>query len=140
MGLPAFSPLICYEVIFPGHAVNSRERPAWMLNLTNDAWFGASAGPHQHFASARLRAVEEGLPLVRAANTGISGVVDPYGHVMIRMGVDQAGVIDTPLPVALSRTIFSQFGNFPLGILMILMLLGAMYCKHNNNVKSIESG
>ncbi len=85
-GLPSAGPLICYEVIFPGDVVEPGHRPAWLLNVTNDAWFGFSSGPFQHFAIARTRAVEEGLPLVRAANNGISGVIDPYGRVVRRLG------------------------------------------------------
>ena len=126
-GLPAFSPLICYEVIFPGRVVRRDDRPAWMLNITNDAWFGISAGPHQHFASARMRAVEEGLPLVRAANTGISGVVDSYGRVIARLGLDRSGVIDSALPAAAAgRTAFSRYGNLLPGILLIFLTVAAI--------------
>ena len=127
-GLPAFSPLICYEIIFPGRVVDKTDRPAWLLNITNDAWFGTSAGPHQHFASARMRAVEEGLPLVRAANTGISGIVDSYGRVTAKIGLDRAGVLDATLPAAAqSRTLFSVYGNVLPGILLILMVVAAAY-------------
>ena len=127
-GLPAFSPLICYEVIFPGRVVDKADRPTWLLNITNDAWFGTSAGPHQHFASARMRAVEEGLPLVRAANTGISGIVDSYGRVTAKIGLDRAGVLDATLPAAAqSRTLFSVYGNVLPGILLILMVVAAAY-------------
>jgi apolipoprotein N-acyltransferase len=128
-GLPAFSPLICYEVIFPGQVVDEADRPAWLLNITNDAWFGTSAGPHQHFASARMRAVEEGLPLVRAANTGVSGVIDAFGRVTAKLGLDRAGVLDATLPAAAQgRTLFSLYGNVLPGILVVLMAIAAAYC------------
>jgi apolipoprotein N-acyltransferase len=87
-GLPPFAPIVCYEAIFPGTAVDEHARPAWIFNVTNDAWYGRSSGPYQHFAIARTRAIEEGLPLVRAANNGISGVVDPAGRVLARTGLD----------------------------------------------------
>ncbi|MFT5485835.1 MAG: apolipoprotein N-acyltransferase [Paracoccaceae bacterium] len=126
-GLPAFSPLICYEVIFPGRVVDSADRPSWLLNITNDAWFGTSAGPHQHFASARLRAVEEGLPVVRAANTGISAVVDAYGRVVSSLGLGQAGIVDSKLPVAApDRTLFARFGNIIPGFMILLMFFAAV--------------
>ena len=125
-GLPAFSPLICYEIIFPGRVANAADRPSWLLNITNDAWFGASAGPHQHFASARLRAVEEGLPVVRAANTGISGVIDAYGRVAASLGLEQSGTVDSKLPVAApDRTVFARFGNIVPGTLVLLMFCTA---------------
>ena len=102
-GLPPVSPLICYEVIFPGRVAAAGPRPSWLLNITNDAWFGTSSGPYQHFASARIRAVEEGLPLVRAANTGISAVVDGYGRVLVRLGLNEVGVLDSVLPQPVAR-------------------------------------
>lgn len=112
-GLPAVSPLVCYEAIFPGEVVASGARPAWLLNVTNDAWFGQSAGPYQHFAIARTRAVEEGLPLVRAANTGISAVVDPYGRVLAQLGLGKQGVLDVALPVGLSTpTVYARHGDW----------------------------
>jgi apolipoprotein N-acyltransferase len=122
--LPAASPLICYEVIFPGAVVRADgPRPGWLLNATNDAWFGRSSGPYQHFANARLRAVEEGLPLVRAANSGISGVVDAYGRVVASLGLGQSGVLDAPLPKpAGGITLYARFGNFVLLGLVILLL------------------
>ncbi|MEO8558717.1 MAG: apolipoprotein N-acyltransferase [Rhodospirillales bacterium] len=110
--LPAFSALICYEIIFPGAVVDESQRPAWIVNITNDAWFGYSSGPYQHLASARLRAIEEGLPLVRSANTGISAVIDAYGHVRAQLGLEKRGVIDEALPAALSPTPYSQFGDW----------------------------
>jgi apolipoprotein N-acyltransferase len=109
--LPPASPLICYEVIFPGQALSEGRRPAWMLNLTNDAWFGLTPGPYQHFAQARLRAIEEGLPLVRAANNGISAVVDPLGRIIASLPLGVDGVIDAPLPRAIEQTLYSRLGD-----------------------------
>lgn len=123
-GLPAFSPLICYEVIFPG-AVTPAERPSWLLNITNDAWFGFSAGPYQHLAAARLRAVEEGLPLARAAQTGISAVFDARGEVIAWIGLGRMGTQQVALPGALPPTIFAQLGNFSAILLAILCLMVA---------------
>ena len=132
-GLPAFSPLICYEAIFPGRVAAMVDRPKWLLNITNDAWFGHSAGPHQHFASAMVRGVEEGLPLVRAANTGISAVVDPYGRVLGKLGIGQRGVLDLPLPTAASHTtLFARYGNLLPGVLIIIMFVcAALACRLN---------
>jgi apolipoprotein N-acyltransferase len=127
-GLPPFSPLICYEVIFPGAVIDRADRPGWILNVTNDAWFGISSGPHQHFASARMRAVEEGLPLVRAANTGISGVVDGYGNIVARLGLGLEGVVDAPLPPPLPPTIFSRWGNSVAAWLILAAFLGGWIC------------
>ena len=130
-GVPPFSPLICYEAIFPGDAVadgaTAGERPHWLLNITNDAWFGHTAGPYQHFQAARLRAVEEGLPLVRAANTGISAVVDSYGRVVGRLGLGEEGVLDAHLPPALAPPPpMARFGQWPLAILLVVATLVAL--------------
>jgi len=110
-GLPPVSPLICYEAIFPAEVVAAGARPGWLLTVTNDAWFGNSSGPYQHFQMARTRAVEHGLPLVRSANSGISGIVDPYGRVVARLGLGAAGVVDGGLPAALPETIYIHYGN-----------------------------
>jgi apolipoprotein N-acyltransferase len=109
-GAPAAVPLICYEVIFPG-AIVAGERPAWMLNLTNDGWFGNSTGPYQHFQQARVRAIEEGLPLVRAANTGISAVVDPLGRVINALPLGAEGVLDAPLPRRVDPPLYARTGD-----------------------------
>lgn len=122
-GVPPASPLICYEAIFPGRVTPSGERPGWLLNITNDAWFGDFAGPRQHFAIAAARAVEEGLPLVRAANTGISAVVDPYGRVLSSIGFGVAGVLDSGLPRGLSPTLYARFGDLiPVGFCLVLLV------------------
>jgi apolipoprotein N-acyltransferase len=121
-GLPPFSPLICYEVIFAADVVDGDDRPGWLLNLTNDGWFGISTGPHQHFAAARFRAVEEGLPMVRAANTGISAVVDGWGRILVRSALGEPAVLDAALPVALSPTPYARWGNFPVALLLIAAL------------------
>ena len=132
-GLPPFSPLICYEIVFPGRVVGPGERPRWLLNVTNDGWFGDSAGPYQHFAAARMRAVEEGLPVVRAANSGISAVIDPYGRVIRRLGLGRAGVVEAGLPVALPEpTVFARFGHLPLSVFLALaaaVLAAGWRCK-----------
>jgi len=138
---PDFLPLVCYEIIFPSDAVPRREqpgwlydhfgryvdwpfvagngqRPGWLLNLTNDGWFGASAGPYQHFQQARVRAIEEGLPLVRAANTGISAVVDPLGRVIASLPLGAEGVLDAPLPQPIAPTLYARTGDSIVGIVV----------------------
>ncbi len=122
-GLPAFAPLICYEAIFPGAIVDEADRPAWMLNVTNDAWYGRTSGPYQHFAIARTRAVEEGLPLVRVANNGISAVVDPLGRVLERTDLDAVGYVDAMLPSPVGRTPYARAGDW---MLLVLLVLGAL--------------
>jgi apolipoprotein N-acyltransferase len=141
-GAPNFLPLVCYEIIFASDAVPNSEqpnwlyrhlgryfdwpfvagngaRPGWLLNLTNDGWFGASAGPYQHFQQARVRAIEEGLPLVRAANTGISAVVDPLGRVVASLPLGVEGILDAPLPRPLAVTLYARLGDAPAGLIVL---------------------
>jgi apolipoprotein N-acyltransferase len=110
-GGPDMLPLVCYEAIFPGAAVPDGERPGWLLNLTNDAWFGLSAGPYQHFQQARVRAIEEGLPLIRAANSGISAVIDPVGRVVASLPLGHDGLLDSALPKPGPITIYARIGD-----------------------------
>lgn len=123
-GSPAALALVCYEAIFPGfvRAGVVAHDPGYLLNVTNDAWFGSTAGPHQHFHQSRLRAVELGLPLVRAANTGISAVVDSYGRIQTSLGLGEQNVLDSPLPVRLESTPYQRFGDFPFAALLVLVL------------------
>jgi len=120
-GAPAMSPLICYEAIFPSQVTAKNSRPGWIVNVTNDGWFGETAGPYQHLQQVRVRAIEEGLPVVRAANTGISAIIDPYGRILQQLALNRSGVIDGSLPLALEPTYFSKWGN-NIFFLMILAL------------------
>jgi apolipoprotein N-acyltransferase len=126
-GLPPVSPLICYEVIFPGAVTDPSDRPGVLINITNDGWFGTSTGPFQHFATARFRAVEEGIPLLRAANTGVSGVVDAYGRVEVRSNMIVEAVIDAPVPAALPPTPFARFGILAVLPLIVLALVPMLF-------------
>lgn len=122
-GAPRVLPLICYEVIFPRQIVPAGERPAWLLNVTNDAWFGISSGPHQHFQQARVRAIEEGLPLVRAANNGISAVVDPLGRIVRSLPLGTEGVLDAPLPRPIPPPFYARTGDSISGLAMAALLI-----------------
>jgi len=123
-GVGSVGPLICYEVIFSGRVVARGARPDWLLNVTNDAWFGDSAGPRQHLASVRMRAVEEGLPIARAANTGISAVYDGLGRERARLGWGVSGSIVVPLPSPLEATVFAGLGRWvPVGLAILCVLV-----------------
>ena len=111
-GAPLVAVAICYEIIFPGQVVDDLFRPDWIFNATNDAWFGASIGPEQHLASARMRAVEEGLPVVRAANTGISAIIDANGEIVARLDTGRTDVINESLPAARTATPYGRFGDW----------------------------
>jgi len=121
--LPPFAPLICYEAIFPDAIIDEHDRPAWILNVSNDAWYGRTAGPYQHFAMARTRAIEEGLPLVRGANNGISGVVDAEGRVLAHTSLDAIGYADVELPAAGAATPYSRLGDW---IFLAMLVAGAL--------------
>lgn len=114
-GTPALLPLICYEIIFPGAGAQNAEEtaPQWILNVTNDAWFGATPGPYQHLRHAQIRAASDGLPVIRAANTGISAIIDPLGRITDRLPLGEAGTLDSalPKPVALPLTLQHESDN-----------------------------
>ena len=120
--LPPVSPLICYEAVFPAEVIGTAQpRPAWLINITDDGWFGLSAGPYQHLAAARLRAVEQGVPLARAANTGITTMIDPLGRELGRIALGERGFLDVALPAPLDPTPYARFGD-------LLPLLLALLC------------
>jgi len=120
---PRALPLICYEAIFPGDVAARDDRPGWIVNLTNDGWFGISTGPYQHLQQVRLRAIEEGLPVVRAANTGISAVIDPLGRIVARLGLGLEGVLDSGLPSAIPPTIYARAGDIPAATIVVAALI-----------------
>ncbi len=119
-GLPPAIPLICYEAIFPSGLVPQGSRPGLLLNVTNDGWFGLTAGPYQHLSQARLRSVEQGLPQLRSANTGISAIIDPLGRIVRSQPLGTTGVVDGAIAKALSSTIYSSLGDLPALALLFL--------------------
>ena len=129
-GAPLVGPLICYEVIFPD-AVVGKIRPGWLVNVTDDSWFGpsSSSGPYQHLLTARVRAIEEGLPIARAANTGVSAIIDPLGRILSELGSGKMGVVDGRLPVALTQTIYARIGDVGFFLLLfscaVIVYIGA---------------
>jgi apolipoprotein N-acyltransferase len=162
-GAPNFLPLVCYEIIFPGDAVprsdqtgwfyrhlgrylgwptvtGTGERPGWLLNLTNDGWFGASAGPYQHFQQARVRAIEEGLPLVRAANSGISAVIDPLGRIVKLLPLGSEGVLDAPLPEPMVPTPYAQLGDGPVGAMVGIAFVWVMGSRWRSGTRERRTG
>jgi apolipoprotein N-acyltransferase len=120
---PRVLPLICYEAIFPGDVAPRDDRPGWIVNLTNDGWFGISTGPYQHLQQTRLRAIEQGLPIVRAANTGISAVIDPLGRIVARLDLGVEGVLDSRLPTAIPPTFYARAGDTPAAMTVAVAVL-----------------
>lgn len=130
--LPSVSPLICYEAIFPHAVIDEKDRPYWMLNLTNDAWYGHSSGPYQHLQIVRVRAIEEGIPLIRSANNGISAVINSFGQILYRLELDEIGFIDFTLPKRLNyATLYQRWGDgLFAGIIVVLLALAVAYRPH----------
>ena len=116
--------VICYEIIFPEEINPKKDKLDFLINITNDAWFGKSSGPYQHFTATRFRAVEQGLPAFRSANTGISGIIDPYGRVINKINLDVSGAIFSPLPKKIKETYYSKVGDLLFfGIIIITLLI-----------------
>lgn len=126
-------PLICYEAVFPQDVGATEQRPDWILQLTNDAWFGEVSGPHQHLAQARFRAVEQGLPMVRVANTGISAVIDPAGRVLGELSLGVQGYLDAPLPTAGRATPYSKSGDWTIFWVLIGLTALAAFRRGQKN-------
>jgi apolipoprotein N-acyltransferase len=130
-GAPSITPLICYEAIFPGAVTAPEGRPGWFVNVTDDSWFGPWAGPAQHLLMARMRTIEEGVPMARAANTGISAVIDGRGRIVGKLGLNQMGVLDAPLPGALGSTLYARLGDLCFVFLLILAIgLAGLAARH----------
>ena len=126
-GVGLARPLICYEGIFAEEISSDGARPSLLILITNDAWFGKSAGPQQHLVQARFRAIEQGLPMVRAANTGISAMISPKGQLIQTLALDQSGYIDAFLPKALPKTLYARFGDLPnLGLTILLLIASVL--------------
>lgn len=130
----SFSPLLCYEVIFPDKIIDKKNRPDLLINVTNDAWFGNSSGPYQHFDMAKMRAVEYGISLARVANTGITAFVDPFGRVIKKIDLNEEGIIDVNLIESVRPTIYSKYGFCPLILLIaaLVVILLILYQKNKN--------
>ena len=123
-GLPLMGGAICYESIFPKQVINSKEKPEILLVIANDGWYGMSKGPYQHLAASQLRAIEEGITVVRSANTGISAVIKPNGDVVGKIGLGKAGISDVLLPETLEiKTVYGRLGNIILLLIMLIVLL-----------------
>jgi apolipoprotein N-acyltransferase len=122
-GLPRVEPLICYEILFPGLATERGGRAAWIVNVSDDAWFGRTSGPLQHLNMAGYRAIEQGLPIVRSTPTGVSAIIDGYGRTRASLGLGQAGVIDGLLPAALPATLYSRWGDIPFLVAITAVIL-----------------
>ena len=138
-GLPRAAPSICYEAIFPGAVMpDAGPRPKLLLNVTNDGWFGTTAGPSQHFAQARLRSVEEGLPMIRGAATGVSAILDPYGRVTASLPLGGEGVVDGLLPGSLPSTVFALYPTAAPCFVLGSMVLSLFTLRRRNRRASLS--
>lgn len=130
-------PLICYEAVFPQNVTGAPGRPDMLLQVTNDAWFGTHSGPYQHLAQARMRAIELGVPMIRAANTGISAVIDPGGAVLGSIPLGEAGFVDVPLPLPVAPTVYARTGDGPVFVLLLVCIVAGLFGRSRmNSLKS----
>ena len=125
-GAPMALPLICYEAIFPDEVMPPGKRPGWIVNVTNDGWFGISSGPYQHLQQVRMTAIELGLPVARSANTGISAVIDPVGRIINSLPLGTEGVLDAPLPQAIGAPLYARLGDLPAFIIVALAFVAVV--------------
>ena len=148
-GIPAFQPLICYESLFPGFTragwKATGARPAWIINISNDSWFGETSGPWQLLNLASYRAIEEGLPMVRSTPTGISAVIDAYGRVCCapKLGLGRRGVVDSLVPAALPPTFYARFGDsvfWTLTLVSTLLILISHFVQNRDNRRDNTPG
>jgi apolipoprotein N-acyltransferase len=137
-GAAPFAPLICYEIIFPGAVLATGPRPGFILNLTNDTWFGDTPGPYQHFQQARVRAVEEGLPLVRAANSGISAIVDRYGRTVGGLGLGTVGIVDGNIPEDAAFSCYNFVGDSAFWLFLLISGGLASLARNSRRVQRID--
>jgi apolipoprotein N-acyltransferase len=138
-GIPPFSPLICYEAIFPAEVTAPAVRPAWLLNVTNDGWFGFTSGPFQHLAQARFRAIEQGLPLIRSANTGISAIIDAHGRILESLPLGSRGTIDANLPAPLPATLYARYGDLPFFLMIFLGFAAYLLAQRSPQARIVEA-
>jgi len=136
-GAPSVLPLICYEIIFPGELASVDERPGWIVNVTNDGWFGTSSGPYQHLQQSRITAIEEGVPVARAANTGISAIIDPAGRMVASLPLGSEGVLDAPLPRSIAAPVYARLGDAPAAVLISIALLAVLRGRFRAPAKKI---
>lgn len=134
-GFSSFSPLICYEIIFPANVTDKNNSPDWIVNITNDAWYKNSAGPYQHLGISKARAIETGISVVRVAGTGISAVISPYGEIINKIDLNQKAHIDSDIPKKINSTIYATYSNIPLIILILLNLLLIILFRKGNIIK-----
>ncbi len=133
-GIGRALPLICYEAIFPQHLRRAGERPDYLLQITNDAWFGAFSGPYQHLDQARFRAAEHGLPLIRVANTGVSAMINARGEVEASLALGEAGYLDARLPAAFPPTPYSRWGDLPVAVFLLSVVCGLFFVNKRNTI------